>query len=116
MNLKPSKMRGIKSEAMLLAAERESEQAESGFEVEVVRPPREGEAGQQVEFKGYERGGEDTTKRLKKKDWEEIAELLRTNEAGEVCFKEAESTLGLTSPGGIRVTCQVKTLTNSKVR
>lgn len=115
MNLKPSKMRGVKSQAMLLAAERETPDKEPGFEVEVVRPPKNGEIGQVLEFKGFERDQSVMPKRLKGKKWLEIDEFLKTNDNGEVCYKEGNCTLGIPDSRG-REACKVQKLINCHVR
>ncbi|KAJ3086909.1 Aminoacyl tRNA synthase complex-interacting multifunctional protein 1 [Quaeritorhiza haematococci] len=48
-NLKPAKLRGVKSEAMVLAAFQPDE-----TKVELVDPPRESRPGDRVWFEGYE--------------------------------------------------------------
>lgn len=79
-NLKPSKMRGIKSEAMLLAAD-----DPKTVEVEVVNAPINSEIGDELTFNGIE---EITNKsRLKSKIWEELQKNLITNSEGQVIFK-----------------------------
>lgn len=75
-NLKPSKMRGVKSEAMLLAAELNNQ-------VDLVSPPKSSAVGAKLYFEGFE--GPDAG-RLKSKVWEEIAKNLRTNSSGEPVF------------------------------
>lgn len=106
MNLKPSKMRGVQSEAMLLAADKP---IDDGYEVELVQPP-EGQVGQRVWFQGHD--GE-PLKRVKKSKWDEIAKNLHTNSKGEVCFKE--SSLGYEDAAGQWHPCKVDNLIDCSV-
>jgi hypothetical protein len=55
-NLKPVKMRGIKSSAMVLAASprlKEGEEDHHAGPVELVTPPADGKAGERVFFEGW---------------------------------------------------------------
>ncbi|AOA62539.1 hypothetical protein PP7435_CHR2-0989 [Komagataella phaffii CBS 7435] len=85
-NLKPSKMRGVTSEAMLLAGEKSGK-------VELVEPPMSGREGESLHFEGVEITSEESAnqlhlpaKRLKKSEWSQLAEGLQTNDQREVVF------------------------------
>lgn len=82
-NLKPSKMRGIKSEAMILASENDD-----ASKVEVVHPPVSSAVGELLHFKPFVPEGEPT--RLKIKIWEEIQTKLLTDNEGKLIFKDSE--------------------------
>lgn len=78
-NLKPVKMRGITSEAMVMCA--------SGAEaVEVLIPPEGCAPGEPVQCEGYERRP-DTVMNPKKKIFESVAPDLSTNDMLEACYK-----------------------------
>lgn len=84
-NLKVAKMRGEKSEAMVLATEKDEK-------VELINAPQGGELGQVLLFDGFEKI--ESPPRLKSKVWDEISSYLRTNEKGEVgYFNGVESLL-----------------------
>lgn len=76
-NLKPSKMRGEVSQAMLLAAEKNEQ-------VLLVIPPADAIVGAQLHFQGYDKV--ENPPRLKSKIWLELASKLQTNENGTVVF------------------------------
>ncbi|CAB3362525.1 Hypothetical predicted protein [Cloeon dipterum] len=69
-NLKPAKMRGIVSQAMVMCA------SEPGGKVEVLIPPAGAAPGDRVSLEGEEAGQPDT--QLKSKVWEAVAAKLRT--------------------------------------
>lgn len=126
-NLKPVTMRGIKSCAMVLAASPRSDDSHAG-PVELVTPPASSEAGERVNFQGWE-GEPEKVLNPKKKVWETIQPGFTTTESLEVRFdvaavpqlqKEGEasnSPVGVgklvTKSGG---TCTVKSLKNGTVR
>lgn len=119
MNLKPSKMRGVQSEAMLLAAEKPVNNIDGTISrsiVQVVRPPECSDVGQSVEFQGFERGVCDELKRVNKKKWDQIALGLKTNAIGEVCYIDEACTLGFETKNGRGVCTVGKELANCKVR
>ncbi|CAN3373384.1 hypothetical protein DIURU_000314 [Diutina rugosa] len=101
-NLKPSKMRGVKSEAMLLAAD-------ANNQVELVDPPTTSGVGQRLWFGD---GDEPPLpSRVKPKVWQEIAEKLGTNGDKKVVFDQSQLLRdGEGNP------CTVKTLVNASVR
>ncbi|KAK6461741.1 hypothetical protein DFJ63DRAFT_199756 [Scheffersomyces coipomensis] len=85
MNLKPSKMRGIKSEAMVLATEKVGcDNNEDTYKVELINPPISSSIGQRLQFEKFE--SESEPSRLKPKIWEQIQLHLMTNEKGEAVY------------------------------
>ncbi|CAG8961649.1 hypothetical protein HYFRA_00006186 [Hymenoscyphus fraxineus] len=128
-NLKPVKMRGIKSSAMVLAA---SPKLAPGVEdnhagpVELVTPPEGAAAGERVYFEGWQ-GEPEGILNPKKKVWEMIQPGFTTTEGLEVAFdagivkelsKEGEEPkIGVgklvTASGGV---CKVKSLSGAIVR
>lgn len=80
-NLKPSKMRGVKSEAMVLAAEKDLST------VRLVTPPENTPLGSNLHFQGFEKI--EKPPRLKPLVWAELAASLRTDSEGRVAFGES---------------------------
>lgn len=78
-NLKPVKMRGITSEAMVMCAS-------SPEAVEVLSPPPGCQPGEGVHCDGYTRQP-DPVMNPKKKIFETVAPDLHTNDALEACYK-----------------------------
>ncbi|GME75372.1 unnamed protein product [Ambrosiozyma monospora] len=121
MNLKPSKMRGVKSEAMLLAASNDSQVAHDDavkVKVELVNPPSSLPLGQQLFFKGYKPVDLTSFKRLKSSKWVELASFLKTDGDGRVIFDEnsdgkPSAVLGSDLNDDV---CVVKSLKNCQVR
>jgi aminoacyl tRNA synthase complex-interacting multifunctional protein 1 len=128
-NLKPVKMRGIKSAAMVLAASprlKEGEEDSHAGPVELVTPPPDAKAGEKVYFEGW-KGDPEGVLNPKKKVWETIQPGFTTTPGLEVGFdagvvkelsKEGEppkTGIGklVTESGGV---CKVKSLTNGIVR
>lgn len=128
-NLKPVKMRGIKSCAMVLAASprlKEGEEDHHAGPVELVTPPADANAGERVWFQGWE-GEPDGVLNPKKKVWETIQPGFTTTPELHVAFdagavkelskegEEPKTGLGelITVSGG---PCTVTTLTNGIVR
>lgn len=122
-NLKPVKMRGIKSCAMVLAASpkiKEGEADEHKGPVELVSPPADAKAGERVYFEGW-RGEPEKVLNPKKKVWETFQPGFTTTDALEVAFdagvvkelgKEGLGKLVVES-GGV---CTVKSLAGAQVR
>ncbi|KAJ9138371.1 tRNA-aminoacylation cofactor ARC1 [Pleurostoma richardsiae] len=122
-NLKPVKMRGIKSSAMVLAASprlKEGEVDEHKGPVELVNPPADAKAGERVFFEGW-KGEPEKQLNPKKKIWETFQPGFTTTESLEVGFdagvvkdlgKEGLGKL-VTESGGV---CTVKTLKGATVR
>jgi aminoacyl tRNA synthase complex-interacting multifunctional protein 1 len=90
-NLKASKLRGIKSEAMVLAASNDST-------VELVRPPTGAKPGQPVQFEGYMFG--QAKKSIKPKVWQQIQPQLFVNSDGQVVYRTEEGDRLLTTEDG----------------
>jgi aminoacyl tRNA synthase complex-interacting multifunctional protein 1 len=129
-NLKPVKMRGVKSCAMVLAASprlKEGEVDTHAGPVELVAPPEGAVAGERVWFQGWE-GEPEGVLNPKKKVWETIQPGFLTDENLEVGFdagavkelsKEGEEPkigvgkLVTKSSGGI---CTVKSLKGALIR
>lgn len=123
-NLKPVKMRGIKSCAMVLAASprlKEGEVDDHKGPVELVTPPLDAKAGERVNFVGWE-GEPEGVLNPKKKVWETFQPGFTTTDDLEVAFdgravkeagKEAVGKLVVTASGGV---CTVKTLKGATVR
>ena len=124
-NLKPVTMRGIKSAAMVLAASprlQEGEEDDHKGPVELVAPPDGAEAGERVNFEGWE-GELEGVLNPKKKVWEMCQVGFTTTEDGEVAFdagaveqlKEEGKGVGklVTRKGEV---CKVKSLKGATVR
>ena len=123
-NLKPVKMRGIKSSAMVLAASpriKEGEVDDHKGPVELVNPPTDAKAGERVYFEGWQADPEKVLN-PKKKIWETFQPGFTTTADLEVAFdagvvKELEGKEGLgklvTASGGV---CKVSSLTGAQVR
>jgi len=80
-NIKPSKMRGVESQAMLLCAN-----GPDGSPVELVQPPADCTPGMRISFKGH---ADEPEKQLnpKKKVWEKIQPELNTSAECVACFQ-----------------------------
>lgn len=129
-NLKPVKMRGIKSCAMVLAASprlKEGEVDNHAGPVELVTPPADSVAGQRVNFEGW-MGEPEGVLNPKKKVWEMIQPGFTITDDMAVAFdagavkelskegEEPKTELGkliVTETGGV---CNVKTLAGGIVR
>ncbi|XP_023006265.1 probable methionine--tRNA ligase [Cucurbita maxima] len=81
-NLKPASMRGIKSQAMVLAASNSDH-----TKVELVEPPKDANVGERIKFPGFE-GEPDDVLNPKKKVWETLQVDLAINTEGVACFKD----------------------------
>lgn len=123
-NLKPVKMRGIKSSAMVLAASprlKEGEADDHKGPVELVNPPADAKAGERVYFEGWQ-GEPEKVLNPKKKVWETFQPGFTTTDALEVAFDagvvealEGKTGLGklVTASGGV---CKVASLKGAQVR
>lgn len=78
-NLKPAKMRGVTSEAMVMCAS-------TPEKVEILEVPAGAVPGDRVSVEGYP-GEPDAQLNPKKKIFEEVAPDLKTNDEGIACFK-----------------------------
>lgn len=128
-NLKPVKMRGIKSAAMVLAASprlKEGEEDHHAGPVELVTPPADAKAGERVYFEGW-KGEPEGLLNPKKKVWETIQPGFTTTADFEAAFdasvvkelsKEGEPPVTgigrlVTESGAV---CKVKSLANAILR
>lgn len=73
-NLKPAKMRGVESQAMILCASREEPR-----EVEPLSPPENSKPGDIVSVEGYENSQPDEHLNPKKKVWETLQPDFKTS-------------------------------------
>lgn len=103
-NLKPVKMRGIESKAMLMCASVDEPRA-----VEPLNPPEGSAPGDRVFFEDHESGKPDDELKPKKKVWEQLQPDLRTN--GE-CIAEWQGCLMKTKLGNVTV----KSLKSSPIK
>ncbi|KAK0354718.1 G4 quadruplex nucleic acid binding protein [Friedmanniomyces endolithicus] len=124
-NLKPVKMRGIQSAAMVLAASprlAEGEEDKHAGPVELVDPPTGAEAGERVYFEGWE-GEPEGVLNPKKKVWEYCQVGFCTTGGREAAFDpgaveqlKESGRVGvaiLRTKGGV---CTVPTLTGATIR
>lgn len=124
-NLKPVKMRGIQSAAMVLAASPRlapGEEDKHAGPVELVNPPAGAEAGERVYFEGWE-GEPDGILNPKKKVWDYCQAGFMTTDGKEAAFdptaveqlKESEkkSIATLRTKQGV---CTVPSLTGAIIR
>lgn len=122
-NLKPVKMRGIKSCAMVLAASpkiKEGEVDDHKGPVELVTPPEGAKAGDRVWFEGWE-GQPEGVLNPKKKVWETFQPGFTTTDALEVAFDAGVvEQLGKTGTGRLVTesggVCTVPSLKDAVVR
>lgn len=112
-NLKAAKMRGIKSEAMLLAAERPKDEG-AKFEVELVSPPLDSKIGDVLQFVPFTTEG--PSKTLKKLIWQQLQPQLKTNSKGEVVYVEEDGTQRVLKSKDDGEGAFVKSLFNATVR
>ncbi|XP_055946380.1 tyrosine--tRNA ligase, cytoplasmic-like [Argiope bruennichi] len=94
-NLKPAKMRGVESQAMLLCASRDEPK-----EVEPLNPPKDCKPGDRVFVEGYENSEPDEQLNPKKKVWETLQPDLKTSSS---CVAEWQGN-PLLAPSGV-ITC-----------
>lgn len=90
-NLKPQKMRGIESQAMLLCASIEGEPRK----VEPLDPPEGSAPGERVFVEGYETGKPDDKLNPKKKVWEKLQVDLNISEEFIAQWKDKHLTTKL---------------------
>ncbi|CAI8610771.1 unnamed protein product [Vicia faba] len=102
-NLKPAAMRGIKSQAMVLAASNDDH-----TKVELVEPPSSACVGERITFPGHE-GNPDELLNPKKKVWETLQVDLHSNEELVACYKN----IPLTTSAGV---CKVSSISCGSIR
>ncbi|KAM9738519.1 tyrosine--tRNA ligase, cytoplasmic isoform 2-T2 [Menidia menidia] len=103
-NLKPQKMRGVESQAMLLCASTEGDPRR----VEPLDPPEGAEPGERVFVEGFESGKPDERLNPKKKVWERLQVELRVSDE---CVAQWRDRRLMTKTG--QVTC--KTLRGANI-
>ena len=108
-NLKPAKMRGIESHAMLLAASDDKDT------VELIDVPDSVPNGELLSFEGKELGEPDAMLKSKGalKVWDRVKAKLRVNGSGEAMYEEEDSTVRLISSSAGPVT--VASLTDCRI-
>ncbi|XP_071506969.1 tyrosine--tRNA ligase, cytoplasmic-like [Diadema antillarum] len=82
-NLKPQKMRGVESQAMLMCACREEPR-----QIEPLCPPEGSAPGERVFFEGYETNTPDEELKPKKKIFEKIQVDLKTSDDGTAVWQD----------------------------
>ncbi|CAG8753682.1 2832_t:CDS:2 [Dentiscutata erythropus] len=83
-NLKPARLQGIESQAMLLAAS-----SPDGTQIELLDPPVDSEIGEQIVWKGFGSAKRDNEiLNPKQKVFDQVAEGLRVNEEGVAMYKD----------------------------
>ncbi|CAL8991786.1 unnamed protein product [Prunus brigantina] len=102
-NLKPATMRGIKSQAMVLAASNSDHTT-----VELVDPPKAAQVGERVTFPGFV-GEPDEVLNPKKKVWETLQVDLHTNTDLVACYRD----IPLTTSAGV---CTVSSIRGGSIR
>ncbi|XP_008222906.1 PREDICTED: probable methionine--tRNA ligase isoform X2 [Prunus mume] len=102
-NLKPATMRGIKSQAMVLAASNSDHTT-----VELVYPPKAAQVGERVTFPGFV-GEPDEVLNPKKKVWETLQVDLHTNTDLVACYRD----IPLTTSAGV---CTVSSIRGGSIR
>ncbi|PIN17951.1 Methionyl-tRNA synthetase [Handroanthus impetiginosus] len=102
-NLKPATMRGIKSQAMVLAASNNDH-----TKVELVEPPEGAVVGERVTFPGFE-GLPDDVLNPKKKVWETLQVDLHTDKELVAHYKD----LPFTTSAGV---CKVSSISEGSIR
>ncbi|XP_036372686.1 aminoacyl tRNA synthase complex-interacting multifunctional protein 1a [Megalops cyprinoides] len=101
-NLKPAKMRGVVSQAMVMCAS-------SPDKVEILDPPSGAVPGDRVTFQGFP-GEPDKELNPKKKVWEQVQPDLRTNDQCVATYKGAAFEV---AGKGI---CKAQTMSNSGIK
>jgi len=101
-NMKPTKLKGVESQAMVLCGK-----AADGSAMELVEPPEGVPLGERVVCEGHEQDAE-AQLNPKKKLWEGVQPTLNTSPECVVRFKELPFT---TSEGP----CTVKSIANGAV-
>ncbi|KAM9477250.1 aminoacyl tRNA synthase complex-interacting multifunctional protein 1a isoform 3-T3 [Clarias gariepinus] len=101
-NLKPAKMRGVVSQAMVMCAS-------SPDKVEILDPPSGAEPGDRVSFQGFP-GEPDKELNPKKKVWEQVQPDLRTDNQGVATYKGAAFEV---AGKGV---CKAQTMTNAGIK
>ncbi|XP_068178432.1 aminoacyl tRNA synthase complex-interacting multifunctional protein 1a isoform X2 [Antennarius striatus] len=101
-NLKPAKMRGVVSQAMVMCAS-------SPDKIEILDPPSGAVPGDKITFQGFP-GEPDKELNPKKKVWEQIQPDLRTDDRCVATYKGAAFEV---AGKGV---CKAQTMTNSHIK
>lgn len=101
-NLKPSKLKGVESAGMVLAASNSDH-----TEVQIIDPPANAVVGERVTFTGHD-GAPDAQLNPKKKIWDGVKEELRTDASCIAMYRDIPF---MTSAGP----CRASTLANSTI-
>jgi tRNA-binding EMAP/Myf-like protein len=111
-NLKPSKMRGIVSEGMLLAASAAGPEADGAERVELLAPPSGAHVGELIRVSGYDVPVPDAVLKSKtaQEVWKRVAGELSTDAKGQAGYGK-EGSLLVTSAGP----CTVPSLVNARI-
>ena len=83
-NLKPQKMRGISSEAMILCAETPDK-----LKCEIIEPSKNAKPGDSVTVEGHDYCGSGNSSIIKTKIFQSIAKDLQINDKGEATYQSA---------------------------
>ncbi|RZC42270.1 tyrosine--tRNA ligase, cytoplasmic [Asbolus verrucosus] len=92
-NLKPTKMRGIESEGMILCTSRDEPK-----QVEILIPPENSSPGDKLLFENYEDGEPDSVLNPKKKIWEKLQLDFKTSPD---CIAQWKNSSLVSKSGGI---------------
>lgn len=113
-NLKPSKFRGVSSEAMILAGEESNSPTQ--LVVEPVRPPKGCQPGDILQFESY--GIPNSNKLIKSKIWDQISRQLSINSQGNVIYTDLNQRVYrlISQKGDSSGAAYVSRLTGGKVR
>ena len=111
-NLKPAKMRGIESTAMLLAASDGNEENET---VELLQVPESVPNGELMTFEGKEKSEPDAMMKSKGaiKAWERVRDCLQADGEGKACYKNEDAPHVMITSGG---PVMVRTLRNVPIQ
>nr|CAB3220761.1 aminoacyl tRNA synthase complex-interacting multifunctional protein 1 [Phallusia mammillata] len=101
-NLKPAKMRGVLSQAMVMCADNVEN-------IEIIDPPAGSVPGDKISFDGYP-GEPDAMLNPKKKVWEKVQPDLKTNDECVACYK------GVPFKVEGKGICKVQTLKNCRIK
>lgn len=94
-NLKPAKMRGVESHAMVLCAS-----LADGSKVELVTPPSGSAPGDRCYFEGHE-GEPDAQLKSKEKVWETVQPNFKTNAQRQGTYVDGEKECVLKTAKGV---------------
>ncbi|KAI8927506.1 hypothetical protein BC831DRAFT_452175, partial [Entophlyctis helioformis] len=109
-NLKPAKMRGIESQAMVLAAT-----SADGTTVELLDPPAGSANGDVAYFDGY-KGVPEKQLNSKKKVWESIQPQLQTDKKRQALYVVPDAAKKQCLLRTDRGVCTVKTVTGASIK